>query len=1006
MKKSVFGMMISLLLPLTMAAQSGVTTVPYTMSFEKGDAAELAELGNWVLNPGAQASACIDKWYVGNQLHNDGSFGLYISNDGENTTGYGNIPCVQYVYRDFQLENGTYYISFDYIAPNQDGKLYVGVLSHVGNTNATNAMVAINNPISGVAQLPAALGVNYRELTASATWANDSWEINGYTNPTNGQVREARLFFAWVSNATDSVQGIAAAIDNVQINHGDCLRPENLVVNVVNCDSVLLTWDGSSSRYQAEYRKIGSNNWRKRTVRDGAHEVALENVQEGNYDFRVRGICYRENEDNTVDTLYSPYTFLSNVNIFCPDKHCINYVAINDTNVARCTYGTTGSAGYYQLYQQAFATEGVVDFGSESINSRHTVNWDTLATDPRTNDQLRLVPRGESASIRLGNWDYNYGAEAITYDFYVDPDNSILLLKYAIVLEDPDGHGDDAMPRFVLQVFDEDGLPLDSTCGRVDLNPLNEDASWNHTTPGDSYTPVVWKDWSMMGLNLDNYVGRRLKVSVATYDCFWSAHYGYAYFTMGCASAHIKNTSCGAQQSVEVEAPEGFSYLWSNEVNTLKYTDRNITIGLNDPTNWKCTLTSLENKDCSFELYVNTEPRYPMADFTVTYEPKNCENRYVFENKSFIRTNVNGQIKDNYDEECDFYTWDFGFDGEESDAKDPGVMIFPEEGGTFYVSLTAMIGDGTGSCRDEKIVKLEVPALSEHRARWTETICDGNYVNFHGQRLFDAGTYYFGGPDEKTGCLAIDTLDLVVIPKSEPRIESMQICYGDTVLIADSILYSPRLTSDTTFRLLNQYGCDSMIVFHVAVSPQIVPAFAVQEVDEEHDAAYIDVTGIGFSGFVFEGKRYEGDAVKLDGLDGGLYDFSFYNADSCWLDTTIQVGNGCLRNLVYQRWNDVLSIKNSSLIGGMEFDSFQWTFEGEDIAGATRSYYYAPEGLRDGIYTCRVRVSGSLELSETCSFRPVLKSVEKAPTRKEMRDGTLYIVREDKTFDVYGNCVK
>lgn len=935
--------------------QAQRVSVPYEMSFEM---TESAELTNWTLNPGTAGAACTDQWVVGNQLRNEGAQGLYISNEGATNIGYGNKPCVQFVYRDFQLADGNYYFTFDYISPNENAVLYYGVTRHNGTGVQITNMQAINNPLTGSVQLPN-VGGTPELLAAAATWTTASRQVS-VTNNVSDPNRAYRLWFAWVSNSTDSVAGISAAIDNIQITSGNCGRPENLAVNVETCDSVVFSWEGGADRYEVQYRLMGGN-WRKRSARNGETSVVLENMEEGNYDFRVRSRCVTTLLDGTIDTLYSPYACINNVNIFCPDKHCINYVAITDTTRAICTYGkTNNSYAEEDSLRSAFQHVGVIDYGWDSNLSRHTVVWDTLATDERTGNQLRMVPQGESASVRLGNWEYGQECEAITYDYYVDPDNSILLVKYAIVLEDPD-HEPNANPRFVVQIYDEDGEPLDPMCGKVDLNP-SDPTNWNRV--GSGYNAAVYKDWSVLGLNLDAYAGQRIKVSVATYDCWYSGHYGYAYFTMGCASAHIKNNSCGESASVEVEAPDGFLYEWSNNINTQTYSDRKINIGPTDPTNWTCTLISKENDKCSFELYVNSEPRYPIADFEVSYEPSNCENRYVFTNKSYIRVNKNGVTTDHYDEPCDYYTWDFGFDGEETEAAQPGVMVFPEEGGTFTVALTAMIGDGTGLCRDTKLMTLEVPALGEYRGRTDTAICAGRYVDFHGQRKFDAGQYTFGGPDPKTGCFIVDTLNLTVVPTSTEILDTITVCYGD-VAVYDG--HKRTESGDIVIKYENYLGCDSNVVVPIRVMPRIAPEFTIQNMDEDHEFATITLTGSGYSSYTFDEKPTE--QTVFDNLESGNYAFSFVNEFGCTFDTVVVIGQGCMRNLVYQRWNDVLSIKGVDYNGGLEFVSFQWYKDEQPIHGANKSYYYAPEGLAlDAVYQCKLVAADGSE-GMTCPFR-------------------------------------
>lgn len=981
MKKMIL-MLLGASLSMLSMAQVQVTTIPYSMSFEMDDPTEAAELQNWVFNPGTAAAQCTEEWIVGRQLHSDGRYGVYVSNDSA-LMGFGDKPCVQFMYRDFVLPSGNYYVSFDYLVADSAAQLYVGVTNHVGPTAQTNNMQAIFDPISG-AVLPNVGAVTMMTALAPASRWTPASQAFSYNQQAGSDIREARVWFAWVGNAHDSLPGIAAAIDNVQITDARCDQPRNLSVEVTSCDSVVFSWEGGATRYRAEYRPMGSTMWRARNVRDAATSIVIESMEEGNYDFRVRGECYEAHDDGTVDTIISPYAFLGNVNIFCPDRHCINYVDIVNPNVATCTYGKTTWDGYAASWRSAFDNEGVVDFGWDNINSRHTVVWDTLATDPQTNGMLRMVPVGEAASVRLGNWETGNGAEAISYDFMVDEDNSILLIKYAIVLEDPD-HDADENPRFVIQVFDENGGEIDPVCGKIDLNPRDL-AQWITVPGGTSYSTVVYKDWSMLGVSLENYVGKSIKVSFATYDCFLSGHYGYAYFTLGCAGAHIKNTSCGADTNVHVEAPEGFNYLWHNDVNTTTYTTRDINIGLNEPTDWTCTLTSKEKAQCSFDLYVNTEPRYPVANFSYKYEPSNCENRYVFDNHSFIRVNQNGHVKDYYDEPCDAYEWDFGFDDYITDQKNPGVVVFPDEGGQFTVTLAAMIGDGTGTCRSDTFVILDVPAVGEVFQRTDTSICEGNYVMFHGDGpYFTSGVYEFGGPDPVTGCMTMDTLYLTVVPTSTTILDSMAVCYGDSIYVGGKAYYRTD-TSDVVITLQNYLGCDSLLVFHVDVAPQILPTFDVQKIDEEHEYASIDLSGTGFTKVFVDGEQVS--TLSFTNLEAGNYYFSLRNDMDCRLDTTINVG-GCLRNIVYQRWDDVISLMNKDYNGGLVFTSYQWYKDGVAIEGATKSYYYQEGGLTPGAsYVVGVIMEDGSE-NFTCDFFPTVTArtgVRVSPTHLAPRE--------------------
>lgn len=975
--------MAAALVSFDTAAQT--LTLPYDFGFE---ASEAVELQNWVLNPGTDATKdSIDRWCVGNVLHSDGQRGLYISNDGGLTANCGatatngrNQKIVQFAYRDVQLPDGVYYISFDWLCPGM--KLYAGYLQY---TDSLSNQAKLMKEQLGYDVLPNIGQPRVGPMTAADTWHNDFYTMT-VKNPlpdADGTVhtRWYRLYFAWINTEKDSVQtGISGAIDNIQILKAGCPAPVNFEGDVADCDHVVFNWVGGSSRYQIQYRPLGTDSWRNRMVNGGVNTYTFQGMKEGNYDFRVRGICYDTDSLGNTDTIFSPYVYLSNFTVFCPELHCVNYINIKDTTVARCTYGNTNSGGYDKTYMNAYQTEGCVDYGWESILSRHTICWDTLATDPRTNDQLRMVPKGASASVRLGNWETSYGAEAITYDFYVDGSNSIILLNYAIVLENPSSHDGDEMPRFVLQVFDSVGQPIDPTCGKVDLNPTNE-ADWK--TVGSGYSSVVYKDWTTMGLNLDQYVGQKLKISVATYDCFLSAHYGYAYFTIDCTTARIKNTACGQQQSMLVSAPEGFFYEWRpkglSDRYPAIYDTREVTIGINDASDWTCKLISTENSDCSFELSVNTTARYPQAEFQLEYSPVNCENRFVVTNSSYIWTNVDGKRQNHRDDVCDEFEWDFGVGDEGITSEtNPGYFVFPEEGGWFKVSLAAMIGAGEGACRSVVDTLVFVPGVGDTELNDTITICEGGYYEFHGERLFleEPGEkdFLYQGKNQ-FGCMSNDRLHLVVAANSSTILPDTTVCYGETVTLGSD---SRTTTGNLAVRFPNIYGCDSLVGRHVTVLAEIAPELSWQEIDEEHEFASITVTMPGDSTctyFEFEGQRYTASTV-LDNLTGGDYELLFYNDFGCVEPHVVSLKAGCLRNMVFQRWDDVLSLKNADNNGGFTFRSYQWCINGEPIEGAVKSYYYQAGGLTPGAeYTCRVVIEDGTEFGkedETCAFVPTL----------------------------------
>ena len=562
-------------------------TVPYSMGFEAVGFDSVEAVNNWVLNPGPQSAACRDKWYIGRAIREAGQQSLYISCDTNQSASYGSRPCTQYVYRDILLPAGTYDISFDWYCEGQGGSyLAMGLAPTTSNYLVANSSSGvIVSQVSAYVQSAASMLNGQSE----GKWQNVTLQFQS-----NG-VRASRLFFVWVNNNTDNtVSAAGACIDNLQITSANCTRPANINYTALTCDSVFVSWTGSSAEYELQYRNSGSNYWHKVIGISGGSNAStiLEGLSEDNYDIRVRGIC-------APDT--SAWTYLKDFIVFCPEKHCINYVDLYDPDVVTCTYGS-GYDGYSTNPQCAYTNIGVIDYGPESKKSRHTVNWDRTALDPRTGNNLPLIPSGEFASVRLGNWETGAEAESVSYLYDVDSTSNILLMKYAVVLEDPD-HTANEQPRFVLDILDAHGNLIDPTCGHCDFAANSSATGWR--TYGSGYSKVTYKPWTLLGLNLENYQGTTIRIRLTTYDCSQSGHYGYAYFTLGCASATISTTSCASDASVQMSltAPDGFNYQWYNSQGQMVSQQRILDVASSDTTTYRCRLVSKENANCYFELH-------------------------------------------------------------------------------------------------------------------------------------------------------------------------------------------------------------------------------------------------------------------------------------------------------------------------------------------------------------------------------------------------------------------
>ena len=976
----------SVLFPVMLIAQSQVN-VPYHMSFETS---EVAELVNWHMNMGVNAASCPDQWMVGADQYYDGSQSLYISNNGS-TAQFGVAQNIQFAYRDFVLPQGRYIIAFDWKCMGSDNAYFYagcGDVSMVGNCEAT---------IDG--QPLATIYTRWCQPATSHLNGERYWQNARITGVNSDGTNPVRLFFAWCSTNNDAnlFNPLSACIDNILITKASVNPPANVTLDM-DCDSTIVHWTGAGDSFELEYRRMGDANWHKRSglhAPGGLGEVVIENLEEGMYDFRIRSIIANDT---------SVYTYLNSQTLFCPAAHCINYVDLHDnTGVITCRYGKWDVQWGSSTPVITENHLGVLDYGPDNMASRHTVNWDIDAYDARTRNRLPLIPDGELATVRLGNWDVYAEWESITYDYYVDSVYSILLLKYAVVLEDP-GHSKVEQPRFTLSVKDQFGNEVDASCGSADFSAGrtsgNKGEGWHYESD------LSWKEWTTYGINLTQFVGQHLQITVTTYDCSQSGHYGYAYFCLGCSEARIKGISCGDDSKMVANAPDGFAYAWTSIYDSLTVvsTEQTLEVDASDTTTYRCRLTYLDQPDCHFDVYSALYPRFPVAYCDYTYAPSNCQNRVEFNNLSHIMVKYEGDTTGthHWDEPCEDYEW--VINNEKISDKNP-IYFFPEEGGQFPVTLFASIADGT--CTNDTTFIVDIPAIGDVHIDMVDSICYGEQFVFGKNKtiLHESGFYTDIQPS-KAGCDSITTLDLTVLPE-------VPTTFGDTIMCEDvpmvigGDVYPDSKPNPWIRRKKNIYGCDSTIVYNVDVRPMLKPTIAnvmpyvcVPDSGEQVTLTlpYSIVTDTALVAI----EIYTSDEAQAAGFeDKYVYDVTGkdsailrtrqilipieWSSSKKWVpgsyqfDIRFRANSGCdaeRSTLVEMRHSlsavsqiyGYMFVQNASLNGGYNFTSFQWYKNGVKIPGATTYYIELDDDNKDAVFYCMVSYSEGDTVS-TCPIR-------------------------------------
>ncbi len=181
-------------------------------------------------------------------------------------------------------------------------------------------------------------------------------------------------------------------------------------------------------------------------------------------------------------------------------------------------------------------------------------------------------PNGSGHSIRLGNNLAGTEAEGVSYDFTIPAGANIynLIYNYAVVFQDP-GHLPSEQPRLELIIRNlSDGLIIG--CSSFTFFAIGTPLPGFELSPNPGgNTPVWFKRWSAVSINLDNLAGKTIRLFFKTADCTFVRHFGYAYIDVNteCSDRFIGASFCPDDNAVFVTAPYGYqTYTWYNSTFT------------------------------------------------------------------------------------------------------------------------------------------------------------------------------------------------------------------------------------------------------------------------------------------------------------------------------------------------------------------------------------------------------------------------------------------------------
>lgn len=587
-------------------------------------------------------------------------------------------------------------------------------------------------------------------------------------------------------------------------------------IRQVSPNSVTIWWEDIDTidRYVVGYHKNGSPNViLVDTVARGVQEYTFSDLVEATeYTFYIYTMC-----DECGMSAGRSITQKTSVDL------CIDYANL----ISLDTYLTWGD--YHNPYQDTgynnYRWNGTNDYflGSD----RHFVNVDTNSYDERTNYQLRKVPSGYKASIRLGDDNIGAQAESIAYEYTVDStEYDMLILKYAVVLQDPD-HNITNQPRFTLEILDENNQQIDSTCGFADFY-ASGNLGWNEVSGNGTNT--LWKDWTTIGIDIAPYHGQTIRIRLTTYDCEEGGHFGYAYFTLNCDHKRIYLVNrCDATDSIHLQAPLGFDYKWYKESDgTLLSTDYDIIVPI-DSNNYYCLASFIGKPECNFTVStvsINIQPHSAMA-----YRIDTCESKVHFENKSYLDfdTTYNAFTRQMVD--SIFWVFDDGTISEE----DTLIKYYPQNG-IYNVKLISLLSDSY--CSDTLNIPIKID-FNFAKIIAPDTVCQGDTVILKAGLFseFDSpNASYMWSTQESTDSITVvarQTTEYTLSVKDgdacrgrDKKTIAVNPSYYDTIFhsICDNQTYtdehfSADSTGIYTWSRQTYRGCDSLITLSLTVYP-------------------------------------------------------------------------------------------------------------------------------------------------------------------------------------------
>lgn len=333
-----------------------------------------------------------------------------------------------------------------------------------------------------------------------------------------------------------------------------------------------------------------------------------------------------------------------------------------------------------------------------------------------------VCPGFGNQSIQLGEiCQAGCVAEQLTYPLTVTANDTNFVYAYAIVIEDA-GHSVSDQPFVELCIYDQNGNQVPCGCFRYTgganipgFFPVNgTGCAW---AGADQYKP-----WTLVGVNLSNYIGQTLNVVITNVDCAQCGHWAYSYWDFICGTASLSAGCIGNQSTIcgPIDPNINYTYQWyqnGNQVAPPQGTQQCITV----------------NAQPGDTFYV--EVQQPSGcNFLIGYVPASVQPSFTQAGSCGTYTFTNTSTASPSSVSVTGYNWSFP-GGSPSSSTSPSPVVNYTTPGTYTVTLTVTVSAGCTAVATQTINVTGLPT-----AQFTPSpACQGNLVTFTDGSVSPAG---------------------------------------------------------------------------------------------------------------------------------------------------------------------------------------------------------------------------------------------------------------------------